>query len=549
MNFFRKVTMSTDTNLRGAPVTVSYLNPQTNTYTQIGKTFVVATRKSGTVLICVLGADRTPISAVPVTPAIDWIIQNEVYCTYVDTKKVRYLLLFATPDEARLFTSIALAAKLQQDKSPICIVKKEGAVIQNGERFAVKVNCYNVTEKIEAPVLKEEYLEVAPSDNTPLNSLSGSGQIGSTYLVKFSETVVAVAEIIPRVQQQPKAKAPAEEPKLPKEKPKESQEKPKTDEKKPAPKPDKEDEPVEGPGAHAKELLKQMPKVTPKAKRVYDPQFEVIRQDMQARFDAIAAKMAALRRKQAASSDSASSTKLLISSVQRLLKENEAKDKLIAEKQQILDQLNAENADTRERDVLRHKLADLGTQLTFQQQLTKEKIQLQKRLRERIEELGVEIVKAKESGEEKLVQLRQQLDDEKQKQLEDLEKKKEQLEKTVVTVEAEAVEVRAQYEKALEENKELSEKADKDFGQELEKLKERIPLLIQHTVKQMVTGVYEIIEQEFDEDEDYDGITAAKTIQTAVETQTREMLDEVDPNGEHRGAVEAEAEDDEEEDD
>lgn len=537
--------MSTDTNLRGAPVTVSYLNPQTNTYTQIGKTFVVATRKSGTVLICVLGADRTPISAVPVTPAIDWIIQNEVYCTYVDTKKVRYLLLFATPDEARLFTSIALAAKLQQDKSPICIVKKEGTVIQDGERFAVKVNCYNVAEKIEAPVLKEEYLEVAPSDDTPLNSLSGSGQIGSTYLVKFSETVVAVAEIIPRAQQPPKAKAPSEEPKVPKE----SQEKTKTDEKKPAPKPDKEDEPVEEPGAHAKELLKQMPKVTPKAKRVYDPQFEVIRQDMQARFDAIAAKMAALRRKQAASSDSASSTKLLISSVQRLLKENEAKDRLIAEKQQILDQLNAENADTRERDVLRHKLADLGTQLTFQQQLTKEKIQLQKRLRERIEELGVEIVKAKENGEDKLVQLRQQLDDEKQKQLEDLEKKKEQLEKTVVTVEAEAVEVRAQYEKALEENKELSEKADKDFGQELEKLKERIPLLIQHTVKQMVTGVYEIIEQEFDEDEDYDGITAAKTIQTALETQTREMLDEVDPNGEHRGAVEAEAEDDEEEED
>ena len=88
--------MSTDLNLRGAPVTVSYLNPQTNSYAQVGKTFVIATRKNGAVLICLLGPDRNPISVAPVTPVLDWIIQNDVYCTYVDARKVRYLLLFAT---------------------------------------------------------------------------------------------------------------------------------------------------------------------------------------------------------------------------------------------------------------------------------------------------------------------------------------------------------------------------------------------------------------------------------------------------------------------
>jgi chromosome segregation ATPase len=258
---------------------------------------------------------------------------------------------------------------------------------------------------------------------------------------------------------------------------------------------------------------------------------------MQAKFAELSQMMASLRRTQAVQNNVALTSDVLVSSVQRLLKENQAKDQLIAEKQQLIDLLNERHTDTRERDAMRIQLAELGSKLSAQRQLTREKTDQQKQLNAQIEELQAQIVKAKVDSESRLAILHEQLETEKTRQAEELEQSRKQLQWNVSQAEEEVTRIRAQFEKALSENKTLKSQTARDLTGELQKMKDAVPGVIQRTVKQMVSGVYEMIQENFDEDTEYDGSTIMKGIRIALERQARTMMDQIDPQ------------DDEEEDD
>jgi predicted nucleic acid-binding Zn-ribbon protein len=212
-----------------------------------------------------------------------------------------------------------------------------------------------------------------------------------------------------------------------------------------------------------------------------------------------------------------------------LLKENQAKDQLIAEKQQLIDLLNERHTDTRERDAMRIQLAELGSKLSAQRHLTREKMDQQKALNGQIEELQAQIVKAKVDAESRLAILHQQLEAEKQKQADELEQARKRLEWNVKQAEEEVAQIRSQFEKALSENKALKSQTSRDVSAELKKMQDAVPGVIERTVKQMVSGVYEMIQDNFEEDTDYDGQAVMNAIRTALRVQAGKMLEQIDP--------------------
>ena len=558
-----------DGNMRNAVVTVSVLNPKTNQYTQMGKTYVTAQRSQGTVVIGILGKQKKLVVAVPANALIDWTLQNDVYCSFVDTRNHRYLLLFQKPEEARIFTMIALAAKLNGRNEPICIVKKDGPPIPQNDRFTVNYCCYDLMKgKVEAPFTEEKNFEIGPTDETPLRLIANGGTMGSVFLVKYPNNVVAIVESIskdqplpqlpasdqPQTKAQPQqsptpAPAPTSAPppastspsaQAPTPPPAPAPAKPapapapeaapakaqpqKPAEKKPEPAHQPAAKPAPAPVPHPKPQVRQA-----EARPMYEAQLESIRKEMQDKFNELTQMMASLKRTQLVQNNIALTSDVLVSSVQRLLKENQAKDQLIAEKQQLIDLLNERHTDTRERDAMRVQLTELGSKLAAQRQLTKEKTEQQKGLTEQIEELQRQIVNAKGDAETKISTLHRQLELEKQKQADELEQSKRQLQYNLKQAEDELAKIREQFEKALAQNKALSSESKKDYTAELSALKSKVPLLIENTVKRMISGVYEMIEDTFDEDSEYDGAAIMKAVKLALQKQANEMADEIDP--------------------
>ena len=48
----------------------------------------------------------------------------------------------------------------------------------------------------------------------------------------------------------------------------------------------------------------------------------------------------------------------------------------------------------------------------------------------------------------------------------------------------------------------------------------------------MVSGVYQLIQDNFDDDTEYDGVMIMKAIKTALQTQANEIFEQIDPEEE-----------------
>jgi predicted nucleic acid-binding Zn-ribbon protein len=534
--------MTKPVTLRLAPVTLSFLNPQTNSYQQLGRVAIVAARIKEALTIMFVASGNQPVAAVLPSPDLDWAIQNNVYCSFVDANRRRLLTLFESANEARIFTAIALSGKLGQD--PICIVNSGKGPINGNDRFAVKFACYDLQQaKVDSPVMAEEHFEIGPADDTPLRAIATSGTYGSVFLVRYPHNVIGIVEslvderampVLPTLGEAPGVSPGSDQSdgaaessarKSRRQRPSEAA--------KAAPAPaSAEAPPVAAAAPPPAEAPAPRPAFASNAVQpqpMYDSQLESIRNEMQARFGELSQMIASLRRTQAVQSNVALTSDVLVSSVQRLLKENQAKDQLIAEKQQLIDLLNERHTDTRERDAMRIQLAELGSKLSAQRGLTREKMEQQKALNSQIEELQAQIVKAKVDAESRLAILHEQLEAEKKKQADELEQARRRLELNVKQAEEEVGKVREQFERVLAENKTLKSQTARDVSGELKKMQEAVPGLVQRTVKQIVSGVYEMIQDNFDEESDYDGQSVMKAISTALQAQGKEMLEQIDP--------------------
>jgi hypothetical protein len=261
---------------------------------------------------------------------------------------------------------------------------------------------------------------------------------------------------------------------------------------------------------------------------MYDSQLESIRNEMQTRFNELTHMIASLRRTQAVQNSVALTSDALVSSVQRLLKENQAKDHLIAEKQQLIDLLNERHTDTRERDAMRIQLAELGSKLLAQRHLTREKMDQQKQLNTQIEDLQAQIVKAKVGAESRLGILHARLEADKQKQTEELDRARKRLQENVTIAEEAVTRIRDHFERALAENKALKSQPTRDFSPDLRRMKEAVPDLVGRFVKRLFAGVYQMVQSNLDDQTDYDGQSVMKIVRTALQLQVDALTAELD---------------------
>ncbi|KAK8853883.1 hypothetical protein M9Y10_016426 [Tritrichomonas musculus] len=583
-----------DSTLRATQVNVSVVD-KSNRYQSMGRMILLAIRKSGQIQLIILRPDKKPLIGLPASPNINWAIQNDVYASMVGGN-VRFLLQFANTQEAQLFTMLALSGRLAESPEPICIINKNGGPIAAEDRFTISYDAYDLnSDQLKGPSMSEKNMSLSSSDQTPFSAIAKSGTLNSTFIVKMSGSMISIVHSIGRSANPPPAKRSTETPEetedtvepqvIESSRPKDSYLEQEEQQKKqqqqiamqiaaskggvlpssvksssqepstitsttPKQAPPKTSliPPSKKPVApqYQQQIPKPQPSEPPKAQ--FDAQLQSIYNEMETKFNQLSQMISSLRRSHTSqASNIPLSSDVLVSSVQRLLRENQLKDQLIAEKQQLIDILNERHSDTRERDDLRVQLADLGSKLSSQRQITRAKTEKQDELNNEIEELQVRLAKFKKESEDRLSTLQQRLDEEKQKQLNDLDEQRKKVEANTKIAEEEVEKVREQFEKAMSENKVLKAQASRDISGELNKLKEQMPQLVMRTVKQMIQGVYGIVTNVFDDDEDYDGITVTKQIKRALETQAGRMLHQIDPQ-EDDGEGEEEEEEAEEDD-
>ena len=263
-------------------------------------------------------------------------------------------------------------------------------------------------------------------------------------------------------------------------------------------------------------------------KPVFDSQLEQIRSEMTQKFNDLSKMIVSLKMQQEQRASAPQSSDILVASVQRLIRENQEKDKLIAEKQQLIELLNARKSDTRERDELRKQLADLTSKVAAQKEATQKKLDEQRRLKDKVEVLKQKIAAAKIDSESRLAAVRRELEAERQKQLSDLDQTKQHLQWSVNKAESEVQELKKKIQEAEAENKRLKERTKTDSAKELEKLQGQADELLQNTVKKMVYNVFQVARQKFQESESYDGSQVIKAVRQILQNQAEEMLEELE---------------------
>ncbi|OHS94491.1 hypothetical protein TRFO_11118 [Tritrichomonas foetus] len=426
-----------------------------------------------------------------------------------------------------------MSGKLAQSGGAICIDQKQGGPINGDFPFKVSYKCYDLqAKKIDQPVMDAENFEISPADQTPLRAITKEGTEGSTFLVQFPHNIVGIVHSISETAALPMFDGASKSTDVNSGSKKKKRSKKRDSEA-------SESQPDEAAKAAAAaqqaQLQQQMqrPRGPPPPNSVspnsmYDSQLESIRNEMQSKFNELTQMIASLRRTQATQSNIPLASDILVSSVQRLLRENQIKDQQIAEKKQLLDILNARQSDTRERDALRIQLAELGSKLSAQRQQTRVKNDEQEELSKKIQDLQAEFSLKKVKAESSLNELRRQLDDDKMKQIDELNKQRQEITLNAQKADEELAKVREEFERTLAENKRLKEMKSKDKTQELKNLEKKLPTVMAQAVKGMITGVYGIISANFDEDTDYDGEVIKKAIRTAMQRKANQMLEAIE---------------------
>ncbi|EAX98097.1 hypothetical protein TVAG_439410 [Trichomonas vaginalis G3] len=552
--------------LRASIITLSVLNPQTNQYQQMGQIPIIVMRINGKLQIILMRSKTQPLMAIDPSENNNWVISNDVYATFTDKNGRVWLFLFKSAEETLIFTMVALygTAKLKNG-SPITIVNKGGNQIEPTHDISVDYKIYSLKESNLDNPNEQQGVNVGFTESSPLRNLFNGGYYGATHLLFYEEDIICIATVsdpnppaapketpqpaqsLPQIgnseSNQPKVEQPKQQEK-PIEQPKQVAAAPKEEIK-----PKQTETPKQNPPAEIKvkeetkvpvveekpKYIEEKPKFTnekpklsdEKQKTIFDAQLDQIRSEMYGKFNELSKMVAAIKRQQASRAATPQSSDILIASVERLVKENEAKDRLIAEKQQLIEMLNAKKNDTRERDELRKQLAELTAKVSKTKEQTKKKQEEKKELEKRIEALKKKVSAAKSDSESKLASIRRELESERQRQMQDLEQSKQQLQWNVNKSEEEIKELRKKLTEAEELNKELKEKSGVDSAKELEKLKAAADQLLVNTVKKMVSGVYQNCQKIFSGAE-FDGAQVIKGVRAALQAQAEEILSELE---------------------
>jgi len=546
-----------DTTLRGAKVLFSVLNAQTNQYDQKGALLLVAMRKGGKVAMVLLNGNK-PLMGIPITPSLDWALQNEVYCSFLDGNNNRFLLQFGKAEDASLFTAIAQYPKIfANQKSPLIITSGTGPQITG--TFLASYWVYNMhVQAIESPVLQESDKIISISEDSPLKICAGLN-FGSQCLCFYPPSSIAIVQI--------SKDAPNISPISPKEKKENDSE---LFDKKlgelPSPQPTKEEvkpiiiqetkpQIIEDKKIEMKTPIKEVPKsevkihtpdISPKPlaetksvlKDAQDAKKEVSKEEapyqnkelndmrnlMLDKFSAIQHQLGDIQKNRTANAPLQSM--ILVNSVQRLVLENEKKDKLIAEKQQLLDLLRTKKSDTRERDQLRRDLAELSSKAAAQKENINQAIKEKNNLEEQLKSLKEESNRLKSEKEKRMIQFRKLLEEEQQKELATMEQTKQQIQWKVKNAEDQHKLLSDQLNSLKQENERLKRESKTNSKEELQKLKDSYSQVIEDSLKRYANATYKMLLDAFDSSREYEGTEIIRAVKIALDHNAKELFED-----------------------
>ena len=510
-----------DGTLRGSLILLSKLNVQTNQYDQIGKFPIVAMRKNGKSLFLFLNGNK-PILGIEINNNLDWTIQNNVYCTFLDPGNNRYLVLFGSPEDALLFTLIALSSKVFSNlNSFIEIISTSTPKFSMESDFKINFILYSLNvSKIENPIQQENNFIVTNSSDPHFLLLKGNCSIGNVFLLPFSSNSIAIVTIVEEILIKKPESNLIDSPQL--------SEIPKIKEiKNEIIKKDEIKEEIPKNKILEEEINNNNNQKT-ESKSPFDNQIEEIKKEFNDKFEELSKKIINIKKSQNISNSQSISSDILISSIQRLIKENELKDKLITEKQQLIDSLSSKRLDTRERDSLRKELSEISSKIVNQKNINQQKNKEKEDLIEKINKLKFDIEKFENEKKIKLNNLKKQIEEDQKNQLNEIEQQQQKLNWDIKKSEEETKLLNDQLNKLKLENNELKININNNSKQELEKLKNDLPKITQNIIKKLASNTFSYINDEIDPDEEYEGNKIINAVKIALKTSADQIIEELE---------------------
>ena len=521
-----------EVTLRAAPVVISRLNPQTQTYVKIGKVPICAVRVKGNFILLLINGTK-PFMSIPVTPNIVWTLQNDTYCNYTDPKQNIFLFQFENGDEARLFSGIALYQKLVQTKQPVLIAEGDKGVIDATNLFNVNFAAYDLlmSSKITEPIRKEENFSISSFDDTPIKQVAG-GQYGSIFLVLFAPGVIAIVDPVNLSSSLPgfgfsstisssSSAAQAKE-----------EEAPKKEKKKKTHKKGRKDSSAsvsDLTDSSMSSTATKKPKVEEKHEEEeeelpFDGQLDDIKKTIGELYEKTKAEVASLYRIQYAQSSIPPSDDDLVSSLQRLIQQNAERRLVIEEKDNLIELLRSRDVDTSEVEKIRMQIGEATTKLIVQK---KENAALSSKIAElkaKLEEGESKLIQARVDAEAQKVIAKTNIEMKKEQRKAELQSTLEDLKWAVQKEEKRLGETRKSFEFQKSESIRIAKAHEEDFSDDIKKMQSELEIATQKMKNEFAEGLNEMIEQSFEKEKEYPKDMALRAVRKGIQEQVDDLL-------------------------
>ena len=186
-----------NSTLRGAPVILSVLNPQTNAYQRIGNLLLLAMKKDNAVFLLFLTPQKKPFLSINTAQNVNWKMTNDVYVTYIDPQNRVFLFQFPSKDETEIFTLLATAPTMH-NAGPVAVFNNNEKSIPVSPTSQIHIN-YKIFDlknaQIKEPDMTEDDFTVSAADGTPYQNIFNGGFYGATHIIMLGNNTFAICHI------------------------------------------------------------------------------------------------------------------------------------------------------------------------------------------------------------------------------------------------------------------------------------------------------------------------------------------------------------------
>ena len=518
--------------IRATPVVLQIYNTQLQRYDTVGTFPLIAMMVKSNFMLFLFQSNR-PLLGIPVTSTTEWTLQNDTCCMYTDPQHRVYVLQFSSPAEARLFSAIACYQKLLSEKQPICIMKGNKGMIDPVNSFSVNFAAYDLNMKqITEPIRKEENFTISSFDDTPIKEVAGKGEYGSVFIVLFAPGVVAVVDVLdsnsllpslPPTSSNVSAKSKENTPKK-EGKSRRSHKKGKHGRRESVSSSDvgnlSDNSVSSAPGK--KKIEKEHDEE--EEELPFDNQLADIRQTMENLYLKAKADIASLYRTQLLKSGIKPSEDDLVSSLQRLIKQNIERELVIEEKRELIDLLEKRDVDTSEVEKIRMQIGQTTTKLSLQKTTNRDLTSKINELKEKIEDAENKLVQTRVDAEaaKEIAQMNLQMKTEEKRA--DLRNRIEELKWQISQEEKQLTEAKNRLDFEKSEMQRIAKAHEEDYSEDYNLLKEQFEKASNEMKQTFIDGVTSMIVSAFEQEKEYPKNKALGAVRTALSVQNDDMF-------------------------